>query len=57
MSKGKIVVLLLALLVLHLGLISCGFTSQGTQEQNRPAENQNPAKEDSTEAALKEQTK
>lgn len=55
-SKGKIVVLLLAVLVLNLNVIACGFTSQGSQEQNRPAENQNPEEEDKTEAILKEQT-
>ena len=55
MSKGKVAVLLLTVLVLSLGVISCGFTSQGTQEQNRPAENQNPPEEDSTEAILKQQ--
>jgi flagellar basal body-associated protein FliL len=54
MDKGKIAVLLLAILVLNLSVAACGFTSQGSQEQNRPAENQNPAEEDETEPILEE---
>lgn len=54
MSKAKIVVLLFAILVVSLSVISCGFTSQGPQEQKRPAEIQNPAAEDKTEAALED---
>jgi flagellar basal body-associated protein FliL len=55
MSKAKIVVVLLAILILVLSvsISACGFTSQGSQEQNRPAENQNPAEEDKTEPILK----
>jgi hypothetical protein len=56
MSKGKIIVLLLAILILNLSVAACGFTSQGSQQQNRPAENQNPPSEDKTEPALEEQT-
>ena len=56
MSKGKIIVLLLAMLILNLSVAACGFTSQGSQEQNRPAENQKPPSEDTTEPALEEQT-
>ncbi len=52
MSKGKIAMLLLAILVLNLSVIACGFTSQGTQEQNRPAENQGPKEEDKEETIL-----
>lgn len=55
MSKAKIAVLLLMVLILSLSMFACGFTSQGSQEQNRPAENQNPAEEDETEAILEEQ--
>jgi flagellar basal body-associated protein FliL len=54
MSKARIVVLLLAILILTLSVVACGFTSQGSQEQNRPAENQNPAEEDKTEAILEQ---
>lgn len=53
MSKGKIAVLLLAILVLNLSVIACGFTSQGSQEQNRPAENQGPREEDREETILR----
>lgn len=49
MSKFKIAALLLAMLVLSPGVGACGFTSQGTQEQNRPAEVQNPEEEDTAE--------
>jgi hypothetical protein len=49
MSKFKIAALLLALLVLGPSVSACGFTSQGTQEQNRPAEVQNPEEEDTAE--------
>ena len=54
MSKGKIAVLLLTILILNLCVAACGFTSQGSQEQNRPAENQNPEEEDETEPILEE---
>ena len=47
-GRGKIAALLLAMLLLNLTGSAC--LSQGTQEQNRPAERQNPAKEDATEA-------
>ncbi|MDX6380204.1 MAG: hypothetical protein QOI57_1228 [Rubrobacteraceae bacterium] len=53
MSKAKFVVLLLTILILTLSVVACGFTSQGSQEQNRPAENQNSAAGDTTEAILK----
>jgi hypothetical protein len=36
-----------------VSISACGFTSQGSQEQNRPAENQNSAAGDTTEAILK----
>ena len=49
MSKSKIAALLLAMLVLVPGLSACGFTTQGTQEQNRPAEDQGPKSEDTEE--------
>ncbi|CAA9466456.1 MAG: hypothetical protein AVDCRST_MAG28-4143 [uncultured Rubrobacteraceae bacterium] len=49
MSKSKIAALLLAMLVLVPGLSACGFTTQGTQEQNRPAEVQNSEEEDKEE--------
>lgn len=49
MSKSKIAAFLLAMLVLVPGVSACGFTSQGTQEQNRPAEVQNPEEEDNEE--------
>ena len=55
MSKAKIAMLLFAVLILGLSLGACGFTSQGSQEQNRPAENQSPAEEDTTEPILEEQ--
>jgi hypothetical protein len=47
-GRSKIAALLLAMLLLNLTGGAC--LSQGTQEQNRPAERQNPAKEDATEA-------
>lgn len=49
MSKAKIAALLLAVLVLNPGVGACGFTSQGTEEQNRPAEDQSPKAEDTQE--------
>lgn len=53
MSKGKIVgVLLLAMLFVNLCLLTFGCTSQGPQEQLRPAENQSPAEEDVEEPML-----
>ena len=53
MSKARIAVLLLTILILSSSVAACGFTSQGSQEQNRPAENQNPQKEDTEETILK----
>ncbi len=47
MSRGKIAALLLAMLILNLTGGAC--LSQGTQEQNRPAESQNSAEEDAKE--------
>ena len=47
MSRGKIAALLLAMLILNLTGSAC--LSQGTQEQNRPAERQNSAEEDAKE--------
>ncbi len=52
MSRGKTAVLLFTILILNLGVVACGFTSQGPQEQKRAAENQNPAQEDAEEAAF-----
>lgn len=53
MSRGRIFVLLLTLLVLNLSVVSCaGMTSQGPAEQKRPAENQKPATEETTQPAL-----
>lgn len=53
MGRGKIAVLLLTMLVLNLSLGACtGFTSQGPQEQLRPAENQSSAERDATEPNL-----
>ncbi len=49
MSKSKIAALLLAMLVLVPSVSACGFTSQGAQEQNRPAEVQNSEKVDNEE--------
>ena len=49
MSKAKIAALLSAILVLSPGMGACGFTSQGSQEQQRPAERQNSAEEDAIE--------
>lgn len=46
MSKAKIAALILAVVVLNPGVGACGFTSQGTQEQKRPAEVQSPKEED-----------
>ena len=48
MGRGKIAALLLAMLILNLTGSAC--LSQGTQEQNRPAESQNAAEEDRQEA-------
>ena len=50
MSKAKMAVLLLVILILGMSVTACGFTSQGSQEQNRPAESQNAAEEDRKEA-------
>ena len=50
MSKAKISALLFAILVLSPGVGACGFTSQGSQEQLRPAESQNTEEEDNKEA-------
>jgi hypothetical protein len=47
MSRGKIAALLLAMLILNLTGSAC--LSQGTQEQNRPAESQNSAEADAKE--------
>lgn len=47
MSRGKIAALLLSMLILNLTGSAC--LSQGTQEQNRPAESQNSAEEDAKE--------
>jgi len=52
MSKAKIATLLLVILILGMSATACGFTSQGSQEQNRPAENQNPEEEDKEETIL-----
>src|SRR5215211_3600622 len=51
-GRGKIAALLLAMLLamLLLNLTGGACLSQGTQEQNRPAERQNPAEEDAKEA-------
>ena len=49
MSKAKIAALLFAVLVLSPGMGACGFTSQGSQEQQRPAESQNAEEEDAKE--------
>ncbi len=51
MSRGKIAGLL-TMLVLNLGAVACTGPSQGPQEQERPAENQNPAQEDAEETAF-----
>lgn len=49
MSKGKIAALLLTILVLTLSASACaGMTSQGPEEQKRPAENQMPASKELT---------
>jgi uncharacterized protein HemX len=46
MSKGRIAVLLLTILVLNLGAgVSCGAASQGPTDQ-RPAESQSLAQQD-----------
>ena len=47
MGRGKIAVLLLVMLILNLTAGAC--FSQGTQEQNRPAESQNSAEADAKE--------
>ena len=56
MTKGKIAVLLLTLLtllVLNLSVVACtGFTSQGPQEQKRPAEVQQPSTEEAKRTVL-----
>jgi preprotein translocase subunit SecG len=47
LSKTTVVVaLLLAALLITLNITACGFTSQGSQEQRRPAEVQKPASEE-----------
>ncbi|MCA1729911.1 MAG: hypothetical protein LC751_11050 [Actinobacteria bacterium] len=50
MNKVKIAALLLVILVLIPGMGACGFTSQGSQEQQRPAESQSPSTQDATES-------
>ncbi len=52
LSKTRIVVLLLATLLLTLNIAACGFTSQGSQEQRRPAEAQRTGPEDHERTAL-----
>ncbi len=52
MGRGKVAVLLLTILVLNLGVPACGSPSQGTREQQRPAENQSSGQEDAEEVAL-----
>jgi hypothetical protein len=52
MSRGKIAVLLLTILILNLCAGAYGCTSQGPQEQQRPAERQSSAQEDTEEPAL-----
>ena len=47
--RGKIATLLLVVLILSMSVVASGCTSQGPQEQERPAENQSPPEEDSTE--------
>jgi cytochrome c556 len=47
MGRGKIAALLLVMLILSVTGSAC--FSQGTQEQNRPAESQNSAEEDTKE--------
>lgn len=47
--RGKIATLLLVVLILGMSVVASGCTSQGPQEQERPAENQSPPAEDSTE--------
>ena len=50
MSRAKITVLLVAMLILHLVTTACtGMTSQGPLEQKRPAEIQQPASVELTE--------
>ncbi len=59
MSKGKIAVLLLAILFLNLSTGACGgLSSQGPQEQNRPSESQEtPAEEETTEETARNPAK
>jgi hypothetical protein len=58
MSKGKVVALLLAMLVLVPSVSGCtGFSSQGPQEQQRPAEKQNAPTEDTEETFLDDPSK
>ncbi len=52
MNRGRIAVLLLAILVLSLSVGAYGCTSQGPREQERPAENQSSAEEDAEETVL-----
>ncbi len=49
-SRGKIAILLLVVLLLGMSVVASGCTTQGPKEQERPAENQSPPEEDSTEA-------
>lgn len=44
------------MLLLNLSLSGCGFTSQGSQEQQRPAEVQKPSTEE-TEKTIEEPQK
>jgi hypothetical protein len=48
-SRGKIAILLLVIVLLSMSVAFSGCTSQGPKEQQRPAENQSPPAEDSTE--------
>ncbi len=58
MSKGKVAALLLAMLVLVPSVSGCtGFSSQGPQEQQRPAEKQSAPTEDTEETFLDDPSK
>ncbi len=48
-SRGKIAILLLVVLLLGMSVVASGCTTHGPKEQERPAENQSPPEEDSTE--------